>query len=112
MQGMLTTILATLACLSVALVLWQVAVALRFPLHRPVVHAGFTPSVTVLKPLKGVDAELAGCLESWLTQCYAGEVEFIFGVASASDPVCEVVRSLISRFPNAKAQLAVCSKSL
>lgn len=109
---MLTITFAALACLSVALVLWQVAVAFRFPLHRPVVQAGFTPSITVLKPLKGVDAELAGCLESWLTQRYAGEVEFIFGVASARDPACEVVRSLISRFPKAKAQLAVCPKSL
>ena len=90
----LNIILAALASLSLALALWQFVVAMRFPLHHRVADKSFTPPVTLLKPLKGADAETSHCLESWLTQDYAGSVQILFGVESATDPVCELVRRL------------------
>jgi ceramide glucosyltransferase len=65
-----------------------------------------------LKPLKGCDVETAQCLRSWLAQDYAGPVQILFGVASADDPVCAIVRRLIEAEPNGSAQLVVCGESL
>ena len=105
-------ILATLAFLSLALTLWQFVVALRFPLHQRVTDRSEAPSVTLLKPLKGADAETFHCLESWMTQDYAGSVQILFGAASAEDPVCEIVRQLIAAHPERDAQLMNCGESL
>ena len=101
-------ILRCLALLSLGLTLWQWAVARRFPLHQRVAKPRSSPGVTLLKPLKGCDAATTACLRSWLEQDYPGAVQTIFGVASAEDPVCAVVRTLLGQFPKADAQLVVC----
>ena len=88
--------------------LWQWCVAWRFPLHRRVKAAPFSPGVTLLKPLKGCDEMTEDCLRSWLAQEYAGPRQVLFGVAEADDPVCPVVRRLLKEFPDAEAQLVVC----
>ena len=108
----LNIILAALALLSLALTLWQYVAAIRFPLHQRVADANFTPSVTLLKPLKGCDAETLHCLESWFKQDYAAPAQILFGVMSADDPACEIVRALIARFPDRDAQLVICGESL
>jgi len=72
----------------------------------------WAPAVTLLKPLKGVDAETWHCLESWLNQDYAGPVETLFGVASEDDPACETARQLIAAHPERDAQRVPCSESL
>jgi ceramide glucosyltransferase len=105
-------ILPCLTLLGLALLLWQWGVALRFPLHRRTATAHAIPSVTVLKPLKGCDAETAACLRSWLAQSYPAPVQFLFGVASPEDPACDLVRALLAQHPSADAQLAICPKSL
>jgi ceramide glucosyltransferase len=107
----MSLLLAVLALLSLALTLWQFGAAMRFPLHRrgPATH---TPPVTLLKPLKGCDAETEACLRSWFTQNYAGRIQILFGVASAEDPVCDIVRKLIDAHPDVHAQLVICPESL
>jgi ceramide glucosyltransferase len=105
----LNTTLGTLALLSLVLLLWQWLVALRFPLHQRLPHtAGYAPGLTLLKPLKGCDGSTEACLRSWMTQDYSGKVQILFGVASADDPVCEIVRRLLAEFPSLDAQLVVC----
>ena len=104
-------ILATLALLSLGIILWQFVVALRFPLHQRVADRRYAPPVTLLKPLKGADAETWHCLESWLNQDYAGPVQILFGVGSADDPACEMARQLIAARPERDAQLVICSES-
>ncbi len=108
----LNFILATLAFLSLGILLWQFVVAMRFPLHRRSADPGYAPPVLALKPLKGVDAETWYCLESWLKQNYAGPVKICFGVASAEDPAWEMARQLIAAHPERVAQLVICSESL
>ncbi len=108
----LNLILAALAFLSLALTVWQFVVAMRFPLHQRVADPGYAPPVTLLKPLKGVDAETWHCLESWFDQDYAGSVQILFGVASADDPACEMARLLIAARPERDAQLVICSETL
>lgn len=105
-------ILAILAALSLLLVLWQWVVAWRYPLHRRVSSNSFTPPVTLLKPLKGLDIRTLDCLRSWFTQDYPADVQVLFGVASAEDPVCPAVGRLIKENPSCNTQLIVCEESL
>ena len=102
-------ILGSLTGLSLLLLIWQWWAARRFPLHQRIAHPGFSPAVTLLKPLKGCDPSTESCLRSWFTQVYSGQVQILFGVADVSDPVCEVVRKLMVEFPQSDAQLIVCS---
>src|SRR5438093_7665549 len=108
----LNLILAALAYLSLGILLWQLVVTMRFPLHQRVADPGYAPPVTLLKPLKGADAETWHCLESWLNQDYAGPVQILFGFGSADDPACEMARQLIAARPERDAQLVICSESL
>lgn len=108
----LSIVLATLTLLSLALTVWQLALAIRFPLHRRVANPAFTPGVTLLKPLKGCDAETEHCLRSWFQQDYAGPVQILFGVAAQDDPVCTLVTQLIAEHPKSAAQLVICADSL
>ena len=105
-------VLAALATLSLLLNLWQGVVALRFPLHRRTPDLSFTPPVTLLKPLKGLDDNTRRCLQSWLTQDYPAPVQILFGVASPDDPVCALVNLLLAENPKSNARLVLCRESL
>ena len=109
---LLHLILAALALLSLAITLWQWLAARRFPLHQRAADTSFAPGVTLLKPLKGLDPETRGCLESWFQQDYRSPVQLLFGVASVEDPVCELVRKLIAEHPQINAQLIHCPEQL
>src|SRR5439155_2806670 len=93
--------------------LWQWLVARRFPLHQPATDHPFPPpAVTLLNPLKGCDAATEDCLRSWFEQAYTGRVQILFGVASADDPVCAVVRKSIEQHLDIDAQLIICGEPL
>jgi ceramide glucosyltransferase len=104
--------LAVLAFLSLGLTLWQLFAAARFPLHRRTAVPATPPAVTLLKPLKGADAETETCLRSWLEQDYPAPVRALFGVASENDPACPLVRKLIAERPERDARLVVCPERL
>jgi ceramide glucosyltransferase len=108
----LDRIFAILAALSFVLTFWRWMVSERFPLHRRVAGPGPRPGLTVLKPLKGCNAETKRCLRSWFAQQYPGPVQILCGVASADDPVCALVRELMAEFPERDAQLVVCGENL
>lgn len=105
-------VLTSLGAVSIVLNLWQWLAGIRFPLRSAPSAAGFSPSVSVLKPLKGCDAETERCLESWFRQEYAGHSELLFGVAAPGDPVCEIVHRLMQKYPNVKAKLVIASPLL
>lgn len=108
----LSFLLGAVALLSLVLTLWQWLAARRFPLHQRRAPRIPEPPVTLLKPLKGCDAETVACLRSWLTQKYAGAVQVLFGVGAPDDPVCEVVRRLIAEHPECDIELVLCPKQL
>src|SRR5204863_9710287 len=83
---MLSWIFSALALLSLALLLWQWRVARQFPLHQRSAGLRPGPAVTLLKPLKGCDAETEACLRSWFVQEYTAPIQILFGVASPEDP--------------------------
>lgn len=101
-------LLAALAALSLALNLWQWFVARRFPLHQRTGPSDFAPPVTLLKPVKGCDAETRECLRSWFRQDYPGPVQILFGIADENDAAAAVVKELIAQYPAVKAELLIC----
>ena len=64
------------------------------------------PPVSVLKPLKGVDADLEKNLESFFVLEYP-EYEIVFGVADRQDPALQVARRVAARHPEVTARFAV-----
>ena len=106
----LESILALLAGLSGGLGLWQWAAARQFPLHRKIADPGFSPAITLLKPVKGCDDTTRDSLQTWLRQDYAGPVQILFGVADEKDPVVPILRELIAQSPRANARLIVCPR--
>lgn len=109
---MLLIVLPSLALLSLLLTFWQWVVAQNFPLHRRLVGKPHTPTVTLLKPLKGLDENTLHCLRSWLEHDYPSQTQILFGVASPHDPVCEIVRQLLDEYPGVDAQLIICRERL
>jgi ceramide glucosyltransferase len=106
------SIFASLALLSFALLLWQWVAAQRFPLHQRITVPDFTPAISILKPLKGCDETTVASLESWLIQNYSGQIQILFGVADAGDPVCQPTLELLKKYPQLDAQLVVCNEVL
>lgn len=109
---MLALVLAGLAGVSLALLLWQWWEGVRCPLNPPGWTGPTAPGLTLLKPLKGADAETETCLRSWLRQEYPGPLQVLFAVAGEDDPVVPVVRRLLTECPAADARLVVCPERL
>jgi ceramide glucosyltransferase len=100
--------LAIFGILSATLVVWQWRAATRLP-RRPSIPATSQP-VSVLKPLKGCDAESEACLESWMNQDHPGPIQILFGVSAPEDPAVPLVRRLIARYPDRDLELVVTSE--
>ncbi len=79
---------------------------------RPVqTRAVYTPPVTILKPLKGLDPHAYEGFRSHCLQDYP-EYEIIFGVSDENDPAVSEVRRLQAEFPDQVIKLVVCPQRL
>jgi ceramide glucosyltransferase len=65
------------------------------------------PAVSILKPVKGMDAESYDNFASFCTQDYPGEIQLLFAAASADDPVVAVIRQLRDDFPGHDISLLI-----
>ncbi len=74
--------------------------------------AGPALDVTILKPMKGIDARMYTGLRSHCVQEYAGAVEILFGVSDADDPAVAEIERLIAEFPEAAIRVVVCPERL
>jgi ceramide glucosyltransferase len=63
-----------------------------------------SPSISVLKPLKGADPGLYENLKSFVEQDYP-VFQVIFGVSDSSDPAYSVAQRLVSEYPEKEVQL-------
>jgi len=70
---------------------------------RPMAEAG----VTILKPVKGMDAGSYNNFASFCRQQYTGPLQMVFAAASADDPVIPVIRRLITDFPEHDISLII-----
>jgi ceramide glucosyltransferase len=74
--------------------------------------AASAPDVSILKPLKGVDARMYAGLVSHCRQQYAGRFEILFGVSSLDDPAVAEIEHLRAEFPNCAIRLIECPERL
>jgi ceramide glucosyltransferase len=73
---------------------------------------GQWPGVSILKPVKGVDARMYAGLVSHCLQRYPGEVELLFGVSSLDDPAVAEIARLRVEYPEADIRLVECPERL
>src|SRR5260370_29547839 len=85
--------------------------ARRFLSRNRKIQPLFTPPVSILKPLRGVDPEMYESFRSHCVQDYP-EYEIIFGVSEADDAAVEAVHRLMAEFPQCHIQLVVCPEVL
>ncbi|MBS1816138.1 MAG: bacteriohopanetetrol glucosamine biosynthesis glycosyltransferase HpnI [Acidobacteria bacterium] len=71
-----------------------------------------TPTISILKPMKGMDAGMVAALESQCAQQYAGRFEIIFGVSSMDDPAVAEIESLRAKFPAVPMRTIHCTERL
>ena len=81
--------------------LWS---ARSFVRRRPAPSA-FAPTVSILKPVKGLDPGMYEAFASHCRQDYPAEYEILFGVSSLDDPAVEAIKRLQSEFPDRSIRL-------
>ncbi len=68
---------------------------------------GHTPPISILKPVKGMDAGSFDNFASFCRQEYPAPWQIVFAVADAADPVIPVIRRLMAEFPARDMELVV-----
>jgi len=83
---------------------WLVAswcISSFFAKPQPQTHAPL-PTVSILKPVRGLDAEAYENFCSFLEQDYPNDYEVLFGVTNPQDPALKLVQRLQRDFPDRK----------
>jgi ceramide glucosyltransferase len=62
------------------------------------------PPISLLKPVKGLEEDLEGCLRSFFEQDYPGELELVFASAQRDDAALRVARRLAKQYPNVRTR--------
>ena len=83
-----------------------------FLASRRATQASFSPGVSILKSLKGIDPGMMEAFRSHCRQNYSGDVELLFGVSSLNDPAAAAVEQLKKEFPALSIQLIRCPTRL
>jgi ceramide glucosyltransferase len=108
-----TTLLTVGGLVYMLLALWGARDFARF-CERTAKDTGvaYAPDVTILKPVKGVDARMYAGFASHCRQEYAGKFEIVFGVGSLDDPAVAQIEHLRSEFPECDIRLVECTEKL
>jgi ceramide glucosyltransferase len=94
---------AVLVCCGIAYNLLVIAGALRFRRKNTVPE--FRPPVSILKPVRGLDAQFYEAIRSHALQKYP-EFELIFGTQDAGDPALIEIERLRAEFPALSIRVA------
>lgn len=70
------------------------------------------PTISILKPMKGLDPGMVPALESHCNQQYAGRYEIIFGVSSLDDPAVPYLEQLKAAHPTLPIRIVHCTERL
>ena len=97
-----TTVLTFIGIFYFIAALWSARTFMRRPGHA----GDFSPGVSILKPVKGLDPEMYAAFASHCRQKYTGEYEILFGAASMDDPAVPAIERLHS-FARKPARSAV-----
>jgi ceramide glucosyltransferase len=115
MLSILTIVAALCALLAVAgtvyfaMCIWA-ARQFRRQLSQPA-GAQFSPPVSILRSLKGLDPQMYLAFRSHCVLDY-GEYEVLFGVSDPSDPALQLVERLQEEFPLRQLRVVHCPKVL
>ena len=101
----LTTVMAVAA---IGYFLAALMAAKAFLTARRDLPGAFSPGVSMLKSLKGMDPGMMDAFRSHCRQSYEGEFELLFGIYSMDDPAAEAVRELQAEFPEQIIRLIEC----
>jgi ceramide glucosyltransferase len=106
----LTALLTVAGIVYCVMALWA---ARRFE-HAPPPRqlSAFAPGISILKPIKGVDARMHAALASHCAQDYPAQFEILFGVSSLSDPAVAEVARLRIEYPHIDIRLIECPERL
>ena len=88
------------------IVLWAVPGYLRArqsALQALAARPGFTPPLSVFKPLSGADPGLESYLETFFTQDYP-DYEILFCARSPEDPGLAIARRVAGRYPGVRVK--------
>lgn len=69
----------------------------------------YTPPVSVLKPVHGLEPNLEENLESFFSQSYP-EFELIFCARSADDPALQIAQRLARKYPAVRVRILTCGE--
>jgi ceramide glucosyltransferase len=69
------------------------------------------PAISLLKPLKGLEENLEGCLRSFFEQDYPGPLEIVFASAQRDDPAMAVARKLATEYPKVTTRFVLTNES-
>ncbi|MGH9594786.1 MAG: bacteriohopanetetrol glucosamine biosynthesis glycosyltransferase HpnI [Bryobacteraceae bacterium] len=101
-------VLASLLAGSLAYSLLVVAAALRYLSVRPPELQSVEP-ISILKPLAGMDLDLASNLRTFFEQEYP-DFEILFAVREADDPAAAVVVKLQQEYPMVSSRLLIAGE--
>ncbi len=101
-----------LVAASMAYCLLVLVAAISFRIYTRQRLPEFTPAVTILKPIKGLDPGMIEAFRSHCNQNYPGSYELIFGAGAEDDPAVAAVHQLIAEFPGHAIKLVFCPERL
>jgi ceramide glucosyltransferase len=108
----LEIVTTVLAVAGVCYFLAALVAACAYLFARRAPHRAFTPGVSILKSLKGLDPGMIDAFRSHCRQSYAGEFELLFGVSSLADTAAAAVEELKREFPERSIRLIECPRIL
>jgi ceramide glucosyltransferase len=73
--------------------------------------SGFTPAVSILKPVRGLDREFYECIRSHAAQDYP-EFELLFAVRDPADPAIGEIRRVAAEFPHRRIEVFLTGSDL
>nr|WP_321818790.1 MULTISPECIES: glycosyltransferase [unclassified Paraburkholderia] len=105
-QNILASVAGFVAFGAICYTVFALTLVNRFFSQIPVTANSF-PDVSVFKPLHGEEWQLVENLESFLTQHYPGEVQYLFGVHDAQDTALAAVELLRDRYPDKQIVIVI-----